>query len=36
MSKLTEALKAIAVHLLLFFLLLPVLVFLFFLRVGRR
>jgi len=36
MSKLTEALKAIAVHLLLFFLLLPALVILFFLRVGRR
>jgi len=36
MSKLTEVLKAIAVYLLLFFLLLPVLVLLFFLRVGRR
>jgi len=36
MSKLTEALKTIAVYLLLFFLLLPILIFLFLLRVGRR
>jgi len=36
MSKLTEALKAIAAYLLLFFLLLPILIFLLLLRVGRR
>jgi len=36
MSKLTEVLKTLATYLLLFFLLLPILVFLFLLRVGRR
>jgi len=36
MSKLTEALKTVAVYLLLFFLLLPILIFLLLLRVGRR